>query len=576
MYDTERGVLRQLVSNTASGQGGASGNDLDGFNSNGFSLGTDNYAIVNKSGGDYVSWTFRKQKGFFDVVTYTGNDDGSRTIAHNLGSVPGMIIIKCSSTTDDWIVYHRSLGFSQKLYLNGTADASSMGSRISAADASTFTPGSDNSTNATGRTYVAYIFAHDDAQFGTDEDESIIKCGTYNGSSGTQTINLGFEPQWLLIKRSDSGDNWRILDVMREMSTSDARYLNADTTVAEGNHGSAWVSASSTGFTLYGSDGSTNRSGGTYIYMAIRRPNKPPEVGTEVFDIQQATSEPWISSSTVRADMVIATVLRSLLSKNIISSRLTGSRGLYTNQNVQEQSRASQFEYDQNTGVYQNNMFGGDMINYTFSRAPGFMDVVTYTGNGALRNITHGLDATPGMIWIKRRDGGNGNWTIWSGELSSNTILQFTGNPTNPEMNTGGNGYINSSTSTTFNIGTDSDVNANTSTYIAYLFATLPGISKVGSYTGTGNAINVDCGFTNGARFVLIKRKTGGNGDWYVWDSVRSIVSGNDPYLFLNSSAAQVTYTDYVDPLTSGFTVTASAPAALNTSGSTYLFFAIA
>jgi hypothetical protein len=77
-------------------------------------------------------------------------------------------------------------------------------------------------------------------------------------------------------------------------------------------------------------------------------------------------------------------------------------------------------------------------------------------------------------------------------------------------------------------------------TYIAYLFATLAGVSKVGSYTGTGADLNVDCGFSAGARFILIKR-TDSTGDWYVYDSLRGIVAGNDPYLLLNSTAAEVT-----------------------------------
>ena len=76
----------------------------------------------------------------------------------------------------------------------------------------------------------------------------------------------------------------------------------------------------------------------------------------------------------------------------------------------------------------------------------------------------------------------------------------------------------------------------------------------------------------------MIKRKTGANpaGGWYVWDTTRGIVSGDDPYLFINGSAIEVTNTDYIDPLNSGFTVTSSAPAEINASGSTYLFFAIA
>jgi hypothetical protein len=112
--------------------------------------------------------------------------------------------------------------------------------------------------------------------------------------------------------------------------------------------------------------------------------------------------------------------------------------------------------------------------------------------------------------------------------------------------------------------------------YVAHLFATLPGISKVGSYTGTGSALNVDCGFTAGARFVMIKRADSPGGGWYVWDSARGIVSGNDPYFLMNADATSVTSTDYIDPLNTGFTVTSSAPDVLNASGGTYLFLAIA
>ena len=64
--------------------------------------------------------------------------------------------------------------------------------------------------------------------------------------------------------------------------------------------------------------------------------------------------------------------------------------------------------------------------------------------------------------------------------------------------------------------------------------------------------------------------------NWYYWDSVRGIVAGNDPYMMINRTEAQVTNTDYIDPLNAGFTVTASASASLNASGGTYLFLAIA
>jgi hypothetical protein len=136
--------------------------------------------------------------------------------------------------------------------------------------------------------------------------------------------------------------------------------------------------------------------------------------------------------------------------------------------------------------------------------------------------------------------------------------------------------FIRSSDSTTFTVGGDGDVNGSSATtYVAYLFATLAGISKVGTYTGTGTTLQINCGFTAGARFVLIKR-TDSTGDWYVWDSARGIVAGNDPYLLLNSTAAEVTSTDYIDTASTGFEISSTAPAAINASAGTFIFLAIA
>jgi len=130
-------------------------------------------------------------------------------------------------------------------------------------------------------------------------------------------------------------------------------------------------------------------------------------------------------------------------------------------------------------------------------------------------------------------------------------------------------------TSSVFSLGTSLDVNTNGATYVAYLFATVAGVSKVGSYTGTGTTNQINCGFTGGARFVLIKR-TDSTGDWYVWDSARGIVAGNDSYLLLNSTAAEVTNTDYVDTYSAGFEISSTAPAAINANGGSFIFFAVA
>ena len=126
-----------------------------------------------------------------------------------------------------------------------------------------------------------------------------------------------------------------------------------------------------------------------------------------------------------------------------------------------------------------------------------------------------------------------------------------------------------------FSIGAGFQGNESGATYVSYLFATCAGVSKVGSYTGNGTTQTINCGFTTGARFVMIKR-TDDSGDWYVWDSARGISSGNDPYLLINSDAAQVTGTNYVDTTSVGFQVTAAAPAAINANGGSFIFLAIA
>ena len=257
--------------------------------------------------------------------------------------------------------------------------------------------------------------------------------------------------------------------------------------------------------------------------------------------------------------------------------RLRGaSQELFTAGTQVEYTNPNPAELDFQTGL-QLMQYSGDigynLVSYSFKRAPGFLDIVTWDGDGtSSRNIQHNLETSAELIIGRRRDV-SGNWTVWSNNLSSGHILQLNG--TDAEISVGSS-YINSSTSTTFNIGSDSDVNASGGDYVAYLFATLDGISKVGTYSGTGSDVNVDCGFSAGARFILIRR-TDSTGDWYVFDTARGIVAGNEEYILLNEDGNTTTSgVDYIDPLNSGFTVTSSAPAEMNASGGTYLFLAFA
>ena len=211
-----------------------------------------------------------------------------------------------------------------------------------------------------------------------------------------------------------------------------------------------------------------------------------------------------------------------------------------------------------------------------FKRAPGFMDVLTYKGTGTSgHNISHNLGVVPEFMVVKNRNGSPtyDRWYTQHTGLGDGYYMQL-----NDDDQAGSYQIWSSKTATTITLNGASPHVQNEAgiNYVAYLFATLPGISKVGTYSGnTGYDVNVDCGFTAGARFVMIKR-TDSSGDWYLYDTVRGITTGNDPYIFMNSYILQVTNTDYIDPLSTGFTVTSSAPAALNASGGTYIFLAIA
>jgi len=576
LMDTDRGPNSQLESNSTSGAGSQT-TLLTAFNSNGFSLGSN--AQTNASSTDYASWTFRKAPKFFTCLTYTGTGS-AQTIAHDLGDTPGTIIIKGTDYVENWIVYHRSLGATKYIQLNatGAASTSSIAWNNTEPTSTEFTVNTFNAVNEFGYNYVAYLFAHNDGdgEFGPDGDADIIKCGTYTGSGTTnQEINLGFEPQWLLVKNIDGNTgslDWTLFDNMREWAnrtSGDNVALYPNTSAAESGIARCFPTAQ--GFAFHNDQAySLNFSGNNYIYIAIRRGTKVPESATEVFDIADM-------SSFVDTHIVGITPDAALLPWRTTSyddgtnsypemfDRLRGKGGLQTSNNRAENTgRTGQWDYmDRFIGVYSTGA-------WMWKRAPGFFDVVAYTG-GVTSNINHNLEVTPEMYIVKCRTDGAANrgWAVYhTGYDTANNYIRL--NLSDGLASLGGV-WGSGPTATTFGVGNGySVVNESGQDYIAYLFASLPGISKVGSvshvqYTDT----NVDCGFTSGARFVLLKR-TNTTGDWWVFDTTRGIAAGDDQILFLNSTAVEFA-NDSMSPLASGFTMVGAG----NETGD-YIFYAIA
>ena len=290
IQDSVTGLAKFRQSNSAAADQNTGGGDVSSFDADGFTISYANNR-TNASGEPYVAWLWKESSNFFDIVTYNSSSgnvtnfgSAGATVNHNLGSVPGMIIVKCTDTAaTNWKVYHRGLngGTNPEQYeieLNQTfAQADTPNSWNDTAPTSTqFTLGVSGDVNNASRSYVAYLFAHDTS------DDGYIQCGNYTGT-GTAglEVNLGFKPQWLLIKNT-SNDlwNWLLVDSERGIVTggNDALLIPNGTNAesATSNH----VSVSESGFSLESTSGAFNSSGHNFIYVAIRA-----TVPTETLDL---------------------------------------------------------------------------------------------------------------------------------------------------------------------------------------------------------------------------------------------------------------------------------------------------
>jgi hypothetical protein len=562
------------------------------FGQNGYTLGSDDSNLLfNLVSESYASWTFRRALKFFDIVTYTGNGS-ARTIPHQLGVAPGFVLVKrTSSPFDNFYAFHRSAGAGNFFDINGrqAAQASSSIWNNTAPTAEVFSVGANNESNASGATYVAYLFAHDATA------EGVIQCGSYtgNGSSSGPAVTLGWEPQFLLVKPNGGGAGGyacTITDVLRGMSHTNTRFSAADSYQTEVST-SQQIAARPTGFGVIGTHINYNQSGVVYHYVAIRRPRKPPLSGLSVFAHELHTSPGIASSSVVNlgitVDAYFSAVRNAVVNKFYLIDRLRGGQtsasGLTSNAAAGElQSLTQTIAFDKLDGVVVtdtvgniNGTTGQNVLAYGLRRAPRFFDVVCYTGTGAAKTEAHTLGAVPELMIVKCRstvyDG-----AVYASGLAATQRLALFATSSGAAVATDATAWASTApTSTVFSVGTSSSTNNNGDTFVAYLFATLAGVSKVGLYTGNGASQTINCGFSAGARFVLIKR-TNATGDWYVWDTARGIVAGADPRLSMNSSAAEVSSDDSVDASSVGFIVNQLAATNINVSGATYLYLAIA
>jgi len=277
--DSVRGATKTIYTNLTLAEGSVA-NGLTSFNSNGFTIGTQNQ--INTNGNNFVAWcwdagssTVSNTDGTitssvranpatgFSVVTYTGTG-AVGTVGHGLGIAPSMVIVKNRDVASDWRVWHSGLsGSNYYVSLNLTdAEATSNG-LFGTHTSSIISLQSGTTVNGSGNGMVAYCFA---------EVAGYSKFGSYtgNGSTSGPTVTTGFRPAFVLIKRTDVADNWHIVDNTRSPDGTFNDVLRANLSNAESANNTGFnITYNDTGFTLANTNSELNASGGTYIYMAF-------------------------------------------------------------------------------------------------------------------------------------------------------------------------------------------------------------------------------------------------------------------------------------------------------------------
>lgn len=256
-FDSERGADERLYPDLVNAESTAGFGQT--FDANGFSWNTsDDDANANTE--SYVGWCWQAGSQYLDIVSYSGDGNANQTIAHNLGATPSVVIVKRRNASGGWRILHPGIGLNQYLAFDdsnlATTDATIWDT--TAPTGADFTVGSDATVNASGGTYIAYLFG---------EVEGASKFGIYtgNGIDGLQTTGLGFDPSMVMVKISATGStaDWHIGDSSR----GDANTVLINSTAGGLTSSSLRVNMISDGFEVGGGT-AVNQSGSTYTYFA--------------------------------------------------------------------------------------------------------------------------------------------------------------------------------------------------------------------------------------------------------------------------------------------------------------------
>ena len=284
LYDSVRGgngTSHYFLKSNVTNAEGTNTSSLLTIDSDGFTLGDGNE--VNGASDNMVSWNFLASNttasntdgsitstvsanttSGFSIVSYTGNGTAGATVGHSLGSTPNIVLVKQRNSSNNWMMYHSSLGNTGNMRLNDT-NAFSEDTTFwndTSPNSTTFTLGTDGKGNGSGNTYIAYCF---------HSVKGYSKFGSYtgNGSTDGTFVYTGFKPAWVMIKRTDSGSSagWLMFDNKRLGYNGGNSFLEAHVSASESS--AERIDILSSGFKNRSTTQVNNASGGSYIYMAF-------------------------------------------------------------------------------------------------------------------------------------------------------------------------------------------------------------------------------------------------------------------------------------------------------------------
>ena len=289
ILDAVRGVTKRISSNTTDAQA-TNSYLLSSFNSDGFTLGTDQDGFgTNTNGNTYAAWNWKagttsgiatngattitpgsysfNQTSGMSIINYDGNNTAGAKVAHGLGATPAMMIVKAmNGGSIHWGIYHKDIGNTHYMQFDTNAKLDDAGVwNDTSPDNVNFTVGNSDKTNTV--TYIAYCFA---------EKQGYSKFGSYkgNGNADGAFVYTGFKPAFVMIKRTDGSNDWILSDNKRLGYNSDNKRLYPNQNYSDDSQG---FDLFSNGFKPTITGTTVNGSGNSYIYMAFA---EAPLVGT--------------------------------------------------------------------------------------------------------------------------------------------------------------------------------------------------------------------------------------------------------------------------------------------------------